>query len=490
MTNKISKTLKEKIYKNLSYTAQDYETILLEFVDLFTESDIGLTWNNMSEADPIFILLHLLAAHKDILNYMLDYRVLETYMTTARERASLIRNANSIGYKIPGKLPSTAQYTVTKIEGNNYTLNPYTQFVADDGTSWVYTGETITVSSTPQTITLVQGVPVNETFTAATIINNENASKILLGNSIPTQQNNNYRLSTLKLENDTNWEEAPTLVGRSIHDSPKPYIIDKDTTGLYYIKFPEDIKIQNITGTFNLQYLNTNDAAVTTAPLALSLHNIYLDIQQNTFTQGKGEATEAEIREGYLNYRGNLNSLSTLEDYKQWMLTKQTAIPNVSKVMVIDTMDSTNPNIAAGGENDLGNIGIYFTVDNGTGHQVVADTTNLELLIKKAKQGGVLVHFNNDGNTPGNPAAPVTINVKFTTSGDSEVDNKISQLIETFVYNKDFGDSIKDSEIIDLIITSEYRSYYIGKTITAKINNKENEDLSYYQYAKIGTTTL
>ena len=107
---KEDKQLKEKIYKHLSYTSQDYESILGDIISLFRSQDLNTEWDNLSEADPIFILMHLLAAHKDILNYMLDYRVLETYALTARERASLIRLARSVGYKIPGLVPSYANY--------------------------------------------------------------------------------------------------------------------------------------------------------------------------------------------------------------------------------------------------------------------------------------------------------------------------------------------------------------------------------------------
>ena len=70
-----------------------------ELIELMPQ--LSSNWNNISEADIIFIMLSLMSAHKDILNYMLDYRILESYMSTAKERASLVRIANSFGYKIP-----------------------------------------------------------------------------------------------------------------------------------------------------------------------------------------------------------------------------------------------------------------------------------------------------------------------------------------------------------------------------------------------------
>ena len=55
-----------------------------------------------------------MAAHTDILNYMIDYRILENYMSTAKERASLVRIANSVGYKIRSFRPAYATFKVTK----------------------------------------------------------------------------------------------------------------------------------------------------------------------------------------------------------------------------------------------------------------------------------------------------------------------------------------------------------------------------------------
>ena len=83
-------TLKDKIFKGLSYTSRDYESIMADMIKLLRNGEIYKKEGfNLSEADPMFIELSLMAAHTDILNYMLDYRILENYITKKHRIRSL-----------------------------------------------------------------------------------------------------------------------------------------------------------------------------------------------------------------------------------------------------------------------------------------------------------------------------------------------------------------------------------------------------------------
>lgn len=595
---KEDKQLKEKIYKHLSYTSQDYESILGDIISLFRSQDLDTEWDNLSEADPIFILMHLLAAHKDILNYMLDYRVLETYALTARERASLIRLARSVGYKIPGLVPSYADYStninldtaLTIKTGQTFSFENETwTYLGEDKTlnptlEWERTEETLigligefditdeannpavegcgfveahlplasnyavgdvvrgrlnTQSSTCQTwayfkaistptrefIGLVQGTPSLVEFTGKDI-NTNNNSFTLAGNNIASYRNTPYRTSYLSTLDDEGWEweEVDSLVGRSINDCPKPYMIDKDTAGLYYIKFPNDMTLytEYKDVKFRLTYVSTDGDKVVKAPSTLSAviadQKVTLEHEHNNylFIQGLPEATADEVREGYKNYRGTLQSLSTLEDYKQFMLTKQTVVPNIDKVMVIDTQASTNPDIETFDVFPLGSIGIYFTLDTGGNEyaneyldpSIPEDREVLEKLLNefdRYRQAGVKIGLNkkpdNDGPDNDEPdnndeylLTPLPINVFFTSTDNNKANQGIMQLIREYIGNKDIGSQLTVRELERLILTSEYNDYFINKHLNVILEvwdsgqntyiDKDKTDAAFNEFLK------
>lgn len=594
---KEDKQLKEKIYKHLSYTSQDYESILGDIISLFRSQDLDTEWDNLSEADPIFILMHLLAAHKDILNYMLDYRVLETYALTARERASLIRLARSVGYKIPGLVPSYANYATNIYLDTALTIKTGQTF-SNENETWTYLGEdkilnpeqpTLEWERTEETligliedfewyeepdnvsptqagcgfgfrelehipvtnyavgdvirgnlntqvfepcqtwayfklvaipqptrerIGLVQGTPSLVEFTGKDI-NTNNNSFTLAGNNIASYRNTPYRTSYLSTSDDAGWEweEVDSLVGHSINDNPKPYIIDKDTAGLYYIKFPNDMTLYTEYDDvrFSLIYVSTDGDKVVKAPSTLSAviadQKVTLEHKHNNylFIQGLPEATADEVREGYKNYRGTLQSLSTLEDYKQFMLTKQTVVPNVDKVMVIDTQASTNPDIQDIETLDifpLGHIGIYFTLDtHGTAAAneylnpaTQADQEVLDNLLnefERYRQAGVKIGLNKETDNNDEYIAPLTplpIKVFFTSTDNNKANQGIMQLIREYIGNKDIGSQLTVRELERLILTSEYNDYFINKhldvILVVRDNAEDKTDTAFNEFLK------
>lgn len=89
----------------IDYSARDFESIKQALVDYlrqrfpddfsdFTESQLGIA------------MLELTAYSYGLLSFMLDRQVNEVYITTARERRSLVKLANLLGYKITPALPA------------------------------------------------------------------------------------------------------------------------------------------------------------------------------------------------------------------------------------------------------------------------------------------------------------------------------------------------------------------------------------------------
>lgn len=485
--SKEDKLIKEKLQKYLSYTSQDYESILSDMIDLMQSGELNTEWDNLSEADPIFILMHLLAAHKDILNYMLDYRILETYMSTARERASLIRIANSVGYKIPGLVPARSKYKVTSGASSQIELLTGQNFTSG-GESWAYVGDSKNIKNNDE-IELVQGIAETVEF-EGNKINRNSLSLTLPGSDIAVYRNTPYNTSKLvtTVNNNWKWQEVDNLVGHSIAENPKPYIIDKDTAGMYYIKFPADtlVLLGDLSNeTFKLTYVSTLGRSVGSEPTkltgAVDTVEVTLDKISNNFMRGYDELTADEVREGYKNYRGTLQSLSTLEDYKQFILTKQKSIPNISKVMAIDIQGSTNKNIEVIGNEiaiPLGTVHIYLVQEDMT----KPDTAELKAEMNKYKQAGITLEFNNGADS-------VSIDVSFTSSGNTAADTTITQLISDYIYDSDFGDTLKASEIKHIILTSQFNQYYIGKDLSVIVSGGATKKLLYNEYAIVGNIT-
>ena len=62
---KTAEKIKEGIYKNLSYTNQDFESIMLQMIDIVENNSSENKWNNLTEADPITMLLAIVARKLD-----------------------------------------------------------------------------------------------------------------------------------------------------------------------------------------------------------------------------------------------------------------------------------------------------------------------------------------------------------------------------------------------------------------------------------------
>lgn len=524
-TNTAIQNVKKLIYDNISYTSQDYETIMGELIELMPQ--LSSNWNNISEADIIFIMLSLMSAHKDILNYMLDYRILESYMSTAKERASLVRIANSFGYKIPSYKAAKADLTLATggVSGSGYTfplrLQSFTQFTDDSNVPWAYVGPDIEINES-DTIEVYQGIIKTEVKSLSGIdqqsmtyvISNQN---IAIGNNANTKgcsrltitKNNELPIEFTEVQN------IYTYTG----DSELIYELNVDPQGLTYIKFLKNFNISSyLDYNVNFQYIVTQGSTVTSiseearALLKHGTSEYYSYISSfnyvpGSFTAGSSAATATEIREGFKNYYANSNSLITLSDYRNFILEVQKAVPNISKCLIIDSQSSTLSTAlgsedfyitaTAGAETyNISYFGIYVLTETESGGVInyntdltVNELSALKAVINDHRIAGISASYN--GETVGQPLERLEVSIVLNKlPANAILKAELKEMIAGYINSKEIGEDLTSTELYSLIIDSKFApEYEKGLSITIKNISADPIELStdilelaYYNY--------
>ncbi|WP_045855619.1 baseplate J/gp47 family protein [Teredinibacter purpureus] len=97
--------------RKIDYTARDYESLLLAMQKMAPEK--LPEWTDYSqETDFGHVLLQLFAHMGDIVAYHQDRLVNESFLSTARERASIIDHLKLVGYRLSTAAPSSTELTV------------------------------------------------------------------------------------------------------------------------------------------------------------------------------------------------------------------------------------------------------------------------------------------------------------------------------------------------------------------------------------------
>jgi len=498
----IIEKVKSAIYEKLSYTNQDYNSIIAELIELLPQ--ISPNWNNVSEADIVFIMLSLMAAHKDILNYMIDYRTLEGYMSTAKERASLVRIANSFGYKIPSYRASRATLRVesaTAASGSEiaatepFTLPSWTRLLDEDGISWAYIGDDKTVSI-EDTINVYQGIPTSINISIANI-DNQTKTHIVSNQSIAIGNNaDNLSLSKLLITKDGEDDVIFTEVDNVYTDnsgSDLIYQLAVDPQGITFIKFLDTFNKADYDGfEANFFYVLTQGQNITSISNSVAVledansenYNVNFGVPTGgaNFVLGARPFAASEIREGFKQYYAGINSLVTLNDYKSFILNRQRAVLGIKKCLVIDAQTSTLPGLN-GNVAFTDSPGIYVLKENNMA-LTTEEINALRAEVAKFKVTGVIPSYNGEAAGAALTAVPIGIEINKIPT---ESANAFKSLIANYINSKEIGTSITSSEIYSLIQNSEFApNFEDGIAVRLVILNQSSSDtkvsIAYNEY--------
>lgn len=481
MDKKIAEKYKNILNKKMSYTTQTYEEILREFISITKSGDLPVQWDNLTETDPIMMLMNLMAAHKDILNYQMDYRLLEAYATTAKEKASLIRIANSEGYKIPNYVAARAEYKVNKLHSEVAFLEPFTTYKDKNGVNWTYVGPQKTIKS-QTTVNLYQGSADEMTFFAEEINKDTKTISINAHNIAFNNSYNNEPVVSLSYGNTKyDYVSASSLQTAS----QNVFELNIDTTNTPYIQFPPNFTRDDKLGTgimFTLKFIRTNGLTnISPADIEASSLNLNLKFtyEEDTYYPGKNNPTDEEIREGILAYVESGSSLVTVRDYYNFIMYKQRSVPEITKCFVVDKQTDS---LGLGGDSKIPNldVNIYATILNKDNeHKSITDLDldgilRDELMLYK----GIGVKLNIKETT----AHLASINID---TGDIELEEAIEAEIKDILkeYLKTVGirELVTINDLRSVITENDYDKYFT-KGYSISINDELSYQLGIGEY--------
>lgn len=518
----IDNQLRNNIMKNLSYTTRDYDNILAELINVFIgENAIASDWDNISSSDPLFILLHLMAAHKDILNYQIDYSVLEGYMSTARERASLVRIANSYGYKIPSYKAGSAvfKYNYNDMQGelpSPFTTVPFQTLVNNVPWSYLWDDDNVEAPEDPEDpeypseIRLYQGY-VEETEINKSNVTTNNLTHILTNKRVAIGNTANSRaMSRLVMGeegDEVHYTEVDNIyryVGEDEEDY-NVYELNVDTQDITYIKFHPDssIRLNTSPEVGKISYLVTEGYRVNEAnELNLATVNDIIRLKPITesFSRGSDPATATEIRDGFSTYYNTTESLVLLDEYKAY-IENQTINQTIDKVLVFDidgnTSGSSNVKIGIEADKDdlfLGNNTpeikiVLYPVPIQDPTELLKDEFLKELEITKRKVTGVKIDLITNIETP-------EIEVKITGIPAAN-EAVIRAVITEYITSLNIAGTISIPDIYELILNTKGLGRLTGGlNAEVKIYDpiedqlKINNQLKYNQVAILDKITI
>lgn len=479
----IRNKVKDVLYKKLSYTNQDYETILLDIIGLFKDQDrLNMPWDNVSSADIMFIFMSLLAAHKDILNYMMDYRVQEAFMSTAKEVASVKRIANSFGFKAPSYKAARAEFTLT-ISGTT-TINPFDSFVDDNGYAWTYLGAQQKVSN-EAVLELFQGIANNVSIPIANF-SNKTKSHVISDQNIAI--GNNYNVAGCSVLESTTPAVTYTEVDNLYiynDTNQNVYSLAVDPFGLTYIKLHELIDLSQYASDANFlfSYLITSGTKVT-APadftdikVGSSDNSATLTPVGGSFYEGSDPLEKDELRESFKSYYASASALVTLEDYKNYVLNIQKAVPGITKCTVYD--EQLEGSIASSV------VAVYALKEDNT-ILTATEITNLADAISANNVINISAYVNDiDGaDTSEIEALSTTVTLTTAYAGLTDTDkSEIKSLVYDLIMAKEIGESVTASEINSMLANYNYDYFYGGISFT-------NEVPAFNQYVNLSLTDI
>lgn len=259
----------------LSATKKDFYQIWNELLD--TASKLSERWDPTStnESDPGIVLLKVLTAVADKLNYSIDTNILEAFMPTAAQEESMRKLTEMLGYSMKYYRSATTDVTIsyTKTESDPLTdlvrIDRFTNIKDTDDTINYVTLKAIDLSNDNPT----KSVPCIEGELVTCETDNDNIISISL-----LDDNNRYYLPEVSiaengifitnvndnlnsLQEGDEWEKVDNLNAKGLGEDNKYYKFGFDSKeGLPYIQFPDNIS-SLIEDGLRIKYIRTHGAS-------------------------------------------------------------------------------------------------------------------------------------------------------------------------------------------------------------------------------------
>ena len=361
----------------LSATKKDFYQIWNELLD--TAGKLSERWDPAStnESDPGIVLLKVVTAVADKLNYSIDTNILEAFMPTAAQEESMRKLTEMLGYSMKYYRSATTDVTISyaKTESAPLTgpvhIDRFTNIKDADDTVNYVTLKAIDLFNDNAT----KSVPCIEGELVTCETDNDNIISISL-----LDDNNRYYLPETQIaengifvtnvndnlnspQESDEWEKVDNLNAKGLGEDGKYYKFGFDSKeGLPYIQFPDNIS-SLIEDGLRIKYIRTHGASGNVSVRTLSKmetpsswdttsedaaynvdnYNIY------NSAAAKNGADKESLNDAYSNYKktiGTFDTLVTCRDYinKIYQMTSDdnSNVNLVSNVIVSDIRDDIN----------------------------------------------------------------------------------------------------------------------------------------------------
>ena len=358
----------------LSPTKKDYYQIWNELMDV--AGKISERWDPAStnESDPGIVLLKVLTAVADKLNYNIDANTLEAFMPSAAQEESMRKLTEMLGYDMKYYQSAT---TEVKITYNNNSEEPIGRVLSidkftnlkdiDDNINYVTLDALSLTSSIPfGNVKCMEG----ELIECETDDNNIVSMFHLDDNKryfLPETQIAENGIFVSNIENNIEgqeWKKVSNLNAQSLKSKVFKFGFDSQE-GLPYIQFPEDISTIIEDG-LRIRYIRTSGAdgnismgtlSKLTAPISwanVSSENkaAYYDVANYSVSNIRAATNgtnKESINSAYNNFKrtvGTFDTLVTCRDYMnkiyQMISATDNTTPLVSNIIVSDIKDDIN----------------------------------------------------------------------------------------------------------------------------------------------------
>ena len=331
----------DKILSNTSFVNKDFNSIWNEFLELVPKLTRKWLPSEANESDPLAVALKLIAIALDKGNYAIDKSLLELYPLSLTQEASAYRVYDALNYKIrwyeSGRGFISVRYN--KPAGtlaNNPSLKKYDMITNEDNTV-IYTIISDTVELTKDvevfTAEIMQGAVKDFVINGQTLITTQNLDS---ENRLYFTESNVAQNGVFVTSEGNEWKCVDNLALYSGDSYVYTFGLDTATNSCY-IQFPKDVA--NLCGPgFTIKYLLSEGSRgnVLRGDLTVlySDSEIQIDGSESkklseqitlfnnaAISNGRDPEKIDEMYETYKRTANLLNTLVTLEDYRNYLLT-------------------------------------------------------------------------------------------------------------------------------------------------------------------------
>jgi hypothetical protein len=369
-------TNKELNEVTLSPTKKDYYQIWNELIDLADK--ISERWSPAAtnESDPGIVLLKVLTAVADKLNYNIDKNTLEAFMPSATQEDSMRKLTEMMGYDMQHYRAATGKVTITYKSSNetpikNFGMGIYfPKFVnlknEDEDINYVTLEEfTLQFGQDSRDVAIIEGEVIDcetNNDNIITTVHLDDLNRYILPEY--TIAENGIFVTNIKDSKESlPWQKEQNL--NIQQPGSKVFKVGFDSAQqLPYIQFPEDIKTLMQDG-LRIKYIRTNGLKGNIAAKVLSKlekpvlwstadTDLIKNLSASNFTViNNGACTNGadpeSLNAAYNNYKkiiGTFDTLVTCRDYmnKIYQMTESDidTTPLVSNIIVSDIRDDIN----------------------------------------------------------------------------------------------------------------------------------------------------